>query len=224
MSTLSFQIIAHAQNQIKPLVALIGQHLDQAIGLDPWAIPGATCLQLVRELSLHVCLSGQFPCFPVSRRKTTTTKILTYFSNNGAVPVVIDCFPHDPSQIWTFNNSSGTLSAYDGKMCLDVKDGTGVAFQLLECVPGSDNQKWGSFFHNALSWLNHNRCLERTNPITVEFRDCNECVEASNVCLITDSRKPGARRTRARFRSSFLCCERLILVVLLEWVQSFLSA
>ena len=168
----------------------------------------------MRELSLHVCLSGQFPYFPVSRRKPTTAKILTYFSRNGGVPVVLDC-SGDPSQLWT--RDGDTLSAYDGKMCLDVKDEADVTLQVWGCLPGDDNQKWGSFNVLGIEWLNHNYCLERTNAITVEIRDCVKCVEASNVCLITDSRKPGTRANRARFRSSFLCCERLILGVLLEW-------
>ena len=177
---------------------------------------------MIHELSSHVCLSGQFPYFPVSRRNTTATKILTYFSANGYKPVFFDCLGGE-SQFWSFTEDH-TITAYGGKTCLDVKDGAGVALQAWECFPGNDNQKWWLYYNSTIGWLNHNRCLERVpgDPITVIIKDCSECVEASHVCLITDSRNP-AMIFKARFCSSFLCCERLTVGVLLEWVYSMVD-
>ena len=123
------------------------------------------------DLSLHVCLSGQLPYFSISYRKTTTKKILTYFRNNGAVPNI---FTREggQSQLWTFNND-GTIAAYDGRMCLDVKGGAGEDVQVWECS-GGDSQRWERFKELGIKWVNSNRCLENIPGGTVKLRDCDK--------------------------------------------------
>ena len=141
--------------------------------------------------------------------------------------MVVDTCTHDESQLWIFKN--GTLATYGGTMCLDVTDGVnsnGVFIQVWECTPGNVNQQWELVIDddniNFLRWKDHGRCLRPTygdvirSVNVVLLWDCSQCVETFNVCLITDSRNP-VLLMQARFRLSFLCCERLTLGVLLEW-------
>ena len=180
----------------------------------------------VRELVLYVCLRGQFPHFSVSRQKTTTTKILTYFSANGDVPYASGCVGAE-NQLWTIKGDD-TISTYDGAKCLETQNGGGP-LQVWECTPGKPFQKWRRYGQTNINWMDHPLCLQTTGTpritdskgttdgVEVKFDFCNSCVEASNVCLITDSGNPGPRPRNARSRLSFLCCERLTLGVLLEW-------
>ena len=176
---------------------------------------------------LHVCLRGQFPHFSVSCRNTRTTKILTYFSANGDVPYVTGCAGAENQQ-WTMKGD-GTISTYDGSMCLDSKDGLGKTLQVWACTSGNTNQKWKRYNKTNINWRKHALCLQTTgtarisngsvtpNSGEVVIDDCDLYVEASGVCLITDSGNPGTRSRNARSHLSFLCCGRLTLGVLLEW-------
>ena len=132
-------------------------------------------------------LSGPDMCrllyFSLPRRKTTTTKILTYFSNYNGSPVVMgECaFGHDNR--WTFQD--GTITMYNGTKCLDVTDGedsNGVKVQIWDCVPGNVNQQWSYVGNFHLTWADSDRCLDvtngnRTNGNRVQIWDCSKCVE-----------------------------------------------
>ena len=177
------------------------------------------------------CLRGQDSYFSLPRRKTTTTKLLTYFSNcNGSPIIICDCTGKD-DQRWSFNNH-GAITAYGGKKCLDVTDGVdsnGVKIQLWDCSEGTNvNQRWdygilGSPMNgNHLRWSSHQRCLDipnvnTTNGNRVQLWDVFVCVEAFIFFLITDSRNPVPAPVNARLCSLLLCCERLTLGGLLVW-------
>ena len=169
------------------------------------------------------------PYFSLPRQKETiTTKILTYFSKYNGSPLVIgDC--SDVENVWTYAND-GSIRAYNHSMCIDVTDGVncnGVKLQLWEC-PGlaNANQAWDWFDDLHMVWRTHKtRCVDLTDGNTetgnqVQLWDCIECVEAFNVCLITDSRNLGITSIKARFRSLLLYCERLTLGALLVWGPS----
>ena len=138
--------------------------------------------------------------------------------------VIGDCYAH-PDNLWL--NVNVSITAYEGTMCLDVKDGVnsnGVKVQLWDCAAENTNQRWMNTKQNTLVWMNNNndRCLDLTDGIIetgnqVQIWDCIECVDAFNVCLITDSRNLGVTEIKARFRSLLLYCERLTLGALLVW-------
>ena len=176
------------------------------------------------------CLRGQGSYSSVPRRKTTTTKILTYFSNSNGSPIIIyDCTGED-DQRWSFNNH-GAITAYSGKKCLDVTDGVnsnGVKIQLWDCLEEKNvNQRWDygplvAQFANHLSWSSHWRCLDLTDGDTtngnrVQLWDTIVWVSAFNFCLITDSCNPVAAPINARLCSLLLCRERLTPGGLLVW-------
>ena len=126
--------------------------------------------------------------------------------------VITDCTGSD-DQLWTFKN--GAVTAYGGTKCLDATDGVnsnGVKLQIWDCWPSSVNQQWWWTGDNHLAWTNHGRCIDLTdgqlaNGNRVQIWDCNGCVEAFNICLITDSRIAEATAIKVRFRSSLLCAE-----------------
>ena len=153
------------------------------------------------------------PLFLPSTPKTNYNnemKILTYFSKyNGAAVVIGDCYAQS-SNLWlAVGDRDFYLATYDGSMCLEVKDrvnSNGVKVQLWECAGTPNaNQRWNGFT-DTFVWMNNNndRCLDVTDGNTetgnqVQIWDCIECVEAINVCLITDSRNPGVTEIKARF-------------------------
>ena len=138
---------------------------------------------------LHVCLRGQFPHFSVSRRNTTTTKILTYFSNAGDVPYLTGC-GGSQNQQWTIKGD-GTISTYDGRMCLDMKGGTGLFLQVWECTQDNRNQQWRGRDQGGISWWDYPICLRTTtrsrpqDGLQLETDLCITCVEASNVTFVS---------------------------------------
>ena len=153
----------------------------------------------------------EMPLFPPPRRKTTITKVLTYFSNpngspfNGSAVFISEC-SGVRSQRWAIKNTA--LTSYDGTMCLDVPNGddsNGVEVQLWKCLPNNPSQQWARWINESyFVWVGHNRCLDLTdgdftNGNRVQISDCIKCVEAFNVCLITDSRILGATAIKARF-------------------------
>ena len=138
------------------------------------------------------------PHFSASGRKTTTTKILTYFRNQNGSPVVLDNCTGSQDQEWTFRG--GTISAYNGTMCLEVPGGSnddGVKLQICGCSPTNVNQQWhwptDTLCPMHIEWKNHQRCLDLTDGILTsgteaQIWDCIGYVKAFNIRLITDSR------------------------------------
>ena len=148
--------------------------------------------------------------------------MLTYFSSYNGSPVVISDCNNDHNQLWTIHDHA--ISAYNGSMCLEVTDGDnsdGAKVQIWGCSPGNVNQQW-DYDRLFLFWGGKKRCLDLTDGSTengsrLQIWECLGCVEASNFCLITDSRDPESTTIKARFRSLLLCCERLTLGALLVW-------
>ena len=134
---------------------------------------------------------GQRPYFALSRRKTTTTKVLTYFSNFNGSPVIIRECTVTFDQHWNFNGSAITL--FDGSMCLDLTNGdnfNGAGLQIWECSATNPNQQWSLSSYTpdtnttgAWAPAGQKRCLDLTNGNftngnRVQIWDCSKCVEA----------------------------------------------
>ncbi|KAL0563294.1 hypothetical protein V5O48_018776 [Marasmius crinis-equi] len=78
-----------------------------------------------------------------------------------------DSFPRG-NQTWTIANRplSGPIKTFDGKKCLDVRDGrnaNGNRLQVWTCVEGSANQQWKVDSPNSISWAGRNKCVDVTD-------------------------------------------------------------